>query len=132
MIVLNPHFLAFFSSHFFNSQEAESLSLSYSFNIVDYLDDQQISTSFPVQGSSSEKSLDRLKDILPYLRNSVDLIQNAETIGTIITDLQNILPLSSRNSFISIASLEDQLPKIKKGSKESCSEGLIIEEEVHQ
>lgn len=120
-------FLIFFLSHFLNSQEAGSPSLSYSFNIADYLNDQEISYSLPVQSSSSEKSLDRLKDILSYLGNLTDLIQNAETVSTIITDLQDILPLSFRDSFISMANIEDQLPRIKKAQKNLAQKTLLLE-----
>lgn len=120
-------FLVSILSHFLNLQEAESPSLSYSFDLTDYLDDHEISSSSLVQGSSSEKSLDWLKDIISYLGNTTDLIQNAETVSIIITDLQDVLPLSFRYSFISMANIEDQLPRIKRAQKNLARKTLLLE-----
>ena len=93
--------------------------LSYSFNFEEYIDEDKISSSaISAKEALSEETKNQLKDMLPMLeRNIADLVQDADPMRRIFLAIKDDLPPNHAKALIPLSNIEDQAPKVKKGSK---------------
>ncbi|XP_066384625.1 uncharacterized protein [Miscanthus floridulus] len=96
-----------------------SPTLSYSFNFEEYIDKSEISSSvISSQETLSEKTKNRLKDMLPMLvRNIADLVQDVDPMRKIFLAIKDNLTPNLVEALIPISNIDDQAPKVKKAQR---------------
>lgn len=93
--------------------------MSYSFNLEEYIEEDEISSQDNLcQASLSESTKNRLKEILPLLeKNIVDLVQDADPIMRTFLAIKDHLQPNLMEALVSVANIEDQASKVKKARR---------------
>ena len=93
--------------------------MSYSFNFKVYIDESEISSlAISSQEILSDEAKNWLKDMLPMLeRDIADLVQDVDPMRRIFLAIKDDLPPNLAKALIPLSNIEDQAPKVKKGSK---------------
>ena len=109
MLLLNKTFL----SHL---QVLNSPVLSYSFNLEEYIDEVEISSSATFSKEALlEETKNQLRDILPMLeKNIADLVQDADSMQRVFLAIKDDLSLDLIKVLSPLSNIEDQAPKMKK------------------
>ena len=109
MLLLNKTFL----SHL---QVLNSPVLSYSFNLEEYIDEDEISSSATSSKEAlSEETRNRLRDILPMLEKDIaNLVQDVDSMQRVFLDIKDNLPPDIIKVLSPLSIIEDQAPKVKK------------------
>ena len=94
-------------------------ALSYSFNLEEYLDEDEINSSATSSKEAlSEETQNRLKDMLPMFEKSItDLVQDTDSMQRVFLAIKdNPSPILSR-VLSPLSIIEDQAPKVKKAQR---------------
>ena len=93
-----------------------SPALSYSFNLEEYLDEDEISSSAASSKEAlSKETRNRLRDILSMLeKNIADLVQDADLMQRVSLAFKDNSSLVLTKVLSSLSVIEDQAPKVKK------------------
>ena len=98
-------------------QAQKSLALSYSFNLEEYLEDEEISSHAKLP-SISELIQNRQKKLPPLLeQNIADLVQDAEPIRKIFMAIKDQLQPNLLEALNQAANIKDHAPKVKKAHR---------------
>ena len=104
-------------------------ALSYSFNLEEYLDEDEINSSATSSKEAlSEESRNWLRDMLPmFEKNIVDLVQDTDSLQRVFLAIKgNPSPVLSR-VLSSLSIIEDQALKVKKAQRNlSDREALLV------
>ena len=100
-------------------QALNLLALSYSFNLEEYLDEDEISSSATSSKEAlSEETRNKLRDILPmFEKNIADLVQDTDLMQRVFLAIKgNPSPVLSR-VLSPLSIFEDQALKVKKAQR---------------
>ena len=103
MLLLNKTFLS-------DLQVLNSLVLSYSFNLEEYLDEDEMSSSATSSKETlSEETRNRLKDILPmHEKNIADLVQDVDSMQRVFLAIKDNLSLDLIKVLLPLSIIEVQ------------------------
>ncbi|XP_066341751.1 uncharacterized protein [Miscanthus floridulus] len=91
-------------------------ALSYSFNLEEYLDEDEISSSTTSSKEAlSEETRNRLRDILPmFEKNIANLVQDTNSMQRVFLAVKDNPSLVLSRVLSPLSIIEDQAPKVKK------------------
>ena len=102
--------------------------MSYSFNLGEYLDEDEISSSVTSSKEAlSEETKNWLRDILLiFEKNIANLVQDTDSMQRVFLDIKdNPSPVLSR-VLSPLSIIEDQAPKVKKAQRNLSNREALL------
>ena len=103
-------------------------ALSYSFNLEEYIHEDEISSSATSSKEAlSEETKNWLRDILPMLeKNITNLVQDADSMQRVFLAIKDNLSLDLIKVLSSLSIIEDQAPKVKKAQRNLSNREALL------
>ena len=94
-------------------------ALSYSFNLEEYLDEDEISSSATSSKETlSEETKNQLRDVLPmFEKNTANLVQDTESMHRVFLAIKDNLSLALFRVLSPLSIFEDQVLKVKQAQR---------------
>ena len=102
--------------------------MSYSFNLEEYLDEDEISSSaISSKEALSEETKNRLRDILPmFEKNIADLVQDADLMQRVSLAFKDNSSSVLTKALSSLSIIDDQAPKMKKAQRRLSNREALL------
>ena len=102
--------------------------MSYSFNLEEYLDEDEISSSATSSKEAlSEETRNRLRDILLVLEKDIaDLVQDTDSMQRVFFAIKDNLSPDLIKVLSPLCIIEDQAPKVKKAQRNLSNREALL------